>query len=278
MLIDYEAEYNNFARVPEAPAIIANWQRDSTDYRDAMTRAGRAELGVIYGSSARQSLDIFSPPRRKDAPVALYVHGGYWRAREPQLFSFVAKGLNEHNVIVALAGYDLAPKVSIGQIVNQVRKSCLFLWERYGRQICVFGHSAGGHITACMLATDWPSLDPTAPRFLVPAAYSISGLFDLTPFVRLRLNADLKLSDEEAKALSPVSWPAPIGCIFDAVVGGTESNEFLRQSQMIVREWGHKGVRTRYDEISNANHFTAISPLADPESAMVRRIVKLCPR
>lgn len=276
MQIDYEAEYDNLARTPEHPAIIARWLKDSADYREEMKKAGRAELGISYGSSARQIVDVFNAASGDDPPVALFLHGGYWRARDPQTFSFVAKGLNAHNVTVALAGYDLAPQVSIGQIVEQVRKSCLFLWERYSRRIRVFGHSAGGHLAACMLATDWPSLDPTAPQDLVPAAYAISGLFDLAPFVHVKINADLKLDDREARAQSPVLWPAPAGRIFDAVVGGKESDEYHRQSRLIVDEWAKRGVRTRYGEIVGANHFTAIDPLSDPESDMVKRIVELC--
>ncbi len=32
--IDYEVEYNNRARVPENPALIAGWARDAAAYRD----------------------------------------------------------------------------------------------------------------------------------------------------------------------------------------------------------------------------------------------------
>jgi arylformamidase len=276
MPIDYEAEYDNLARTPEHPAIIARWIKDSAAYREEMTRAERAELNVPYGSSPRQIVDIFHPESAEDPPVVLFIHGGYWRAREPETFSFVAKGLNERGAVVALAGYDLAPQVSIGQIVEQVRKSCLFLWERFGRRVRVTGHSAGGHLAACMLATDWPSLDPTAPQDLVPAAYAISGLFDLAPFTHIKINADLKLDDKQARAQSPVLWSAPAGRVFDAVVGGKESSEYLRQSRLIVDEWGKKGVRTRYGEIPGANHFTAIDPLTDPDSDMVTRICQMC--
>jgi arylformamidase len=275
MPTDYEAEYDNRARVPGYPAIFARWEQDSEKYRAATAASGHAELGIAYGGSARQFVDIFNA-QADDPPVALFLHGGYWRAFEPRFFSFVAEGLNACDVTVAVAGYDLAPQVSIGEIVAQVRKSCLFLWERYSRRIRVFGHSAGGHLAACLLATDWPALDPTVPQDLVPAAYSISGLFDLAPFVHLKLNQDLRLDEEQARAQSPVLWAAPAGRIFEAVVGASESNEYLRQSRLIVDEWGRQGVRTRYAEIPGANHFTALDPLTDATSGMVRRIAELC--
>src|SRR5690606_3015798 len=80
------------------------------------------------------------------------------------------------------------------------------------------------------------------------------------------------LDAAEAEALSPLFWPAPEGKTLDAVVGGDESGEFLRQSAAIVRAWGEDGVLTRYEEIAGANHFTVIAPLADPASAMCERL------
>ena len=63
--------------------------------------------------------------------------------------------------------------------------------------------------------------------------------------------------------------------MFDAVVGGIESSEFLRQSQTIADTWGKAGVATRYEAIPGMNHFTVINALADPQSAMVARLAEL---
>ena len=81
------------------------------------------------------------------------------------------------------SGYDLCPQVTIADIIEQIRHACLFLWQRTGQRMMVYGHSAGGHLAAAMVATDWHALYPKAPADLVPAAYSISGVFDLTPLV-----------------------------------------------------------------------------------------------
>ena len=116
---------------------------------------------------------------RQDAPIAVFIHGGYWRALQPSAFSQVAKGLNAHGVTVALIGYDLCPQVSISDIVDEVRRACVFLWKRFGKPLLVHGHSAGGHLAAVMIATEWQKLG--APEDLVPAAMGISGLFDLGP-------------------------------------------------------------------------------------------------
>src|ERR1043166_3426456 len=121
MPIDYEAEYNIRARVPEHPQIFAAWAREAAAYRDAATAARRAELGISYGASARQTIDLCSPQQGDPAPLALFIRGGYWRSLEPASFSHVARGLNERGVAVAVAGYDLCPQVGIADIVDQMR-------------------------------------------------------------------------------------------------------------------------------------------------------------
>ena len=151
------------------------------------------------------------------------------------------------------------------QIIDQIRTACLFLWRRFGQRLMVYGHSAGGHLAACMLATDWKGLDPKAPADLVPAAYSISGLFDLKPLIATAMNADFKLNEPGAAQVSPLWWPVPRGRVFDAVVGGAESAEFLRQSRAVADDWRQRGVETRYEAMPGANHFTVVDPLERSE-------------
>ncbi len=279
MAIDYEAEYNNRARVPEHPAIFERWQREAEAYRKQAGAEGRAELGLAYGPSPRQYVDVFLPKGGgHGAPLALFVHGGYWRSLDPSMFSQMARGMNAHGVAVAVSGYDLAPQVSIGEIVAQTRQACLFLWRRFARRIMVSGHSAGGHLAACMVATDWREIATDAPADLVPTAYSVSGLFDLSVLLHLAGVADFRLDAAEARRISPLFWTPPKGRVFDAVVGGAESSEFLRHSREIAAQWSRQGVETRYEELPGANHFTACDPMADPGSAMTARLVELSKR
>jgi arylformamidase len=278
MSVDYEVEYNNRARVPEYAEIFARWQRDAAGYRDRMKVEENAELGLAYGTSARQKVDLFFPDATGHTPLALFVHGGYWRSLDASSFSHVSAGLNARGVAVAVAGYDLCPDVTIGQIINQIRTACLFLWRRFGQRLMVYGHSAGGHLAACMVATDWKKLDPKAPIDLVPAGYSISGLFDLTPLIKTAMNVDLRLDDTEVARISPMYWPVTRGRVFDAVVGGLESSEFLRQSHIITDNWRQRGIETRYEEVPGANHFTVVDPLSDPNSAMTARCAELAAR
>jgi arylformamidase len=112
----------------------------------------------------------------------------------------------------------------------------------------------------------------------VPAAYSISGLFDLTPLVGISMAQDLRLDEAEARRVSPLFWPAPKGRTFDAVAGALESSEFLRQSRTVAEQWSKEGAQTRYEAIAGTNHFTVIDGLADAQSAMVGRLTELAAR
>jgi len=275
MPIDYEAEYNNRARVPEYVDIFARWTREAEDYRVEAMQERRAELGLSYGESQRQFIDLFSPRPELTAPLALFIHGGYWRSLEPVMFSHMAHGVNAHGIAAAVVGYDLCPDVTIAEIIEQIRHACIFLWLRTRRRMMVYGHSAGGHLAGAMLATDWHTLYPNAPADLVPAAYSISGLFDLMPLVGITMNQDLRLDEASAREASPLFWPVPKGRVFDAVVGGLESSEFLRQSRLVAEAWSKAGARARYEAIPGTNHFTVVDALSDPQSAMVARLVEL---
>src|SRR5262245_54452881 len=240
MTLDLEKEYNNRARVPENPGIIKSWADDSAAYR-----VQKPPREVRYGPGERHAFDLFAAG---DGPAVMYIHGGYWQAIDKSFHSIHARGLNAHGVSVAVPSYDLCPNVRIGDIVENIRAAVQTLARETGREVIVSGHSAGGHLAACMLATEAS----------VPAAYAISGVFELAPLIQTSLNGALRLDEAEAENLSPLLWPAPGGKILDAVVGGAESGEFLRQSAEMVRAWGEDGVRARYEEIGDANHFTVI--------------------
>lgn len=271
MSSDYETQYNNRARVPEHPQVIAGWARDAEAYR----AEALCELGVSYGESERQSYDLFKPVTMRGDAIVLFIHGGYWQALDRSFFSHMARGLNRRGLPVAVVGYDLCPQVEVGHIVWEMQQAAAALWQRYGLPVVATGHSAGGHLAACLLATNWANVEEGLPEQLVPAAYGISGLYNLKPLTETSINGALKLSFDDAERESPLFWPAPSGLVMDAVVGGAESEEYFKQSRRIVDVWGLSGVRTRYEEIAGANHFTVIEGLADPESAMTRRIAEL---
>jgi len=253
-----EREYNNRAKVPDFPAIAAALGRDAAAFR-----AGHpdSELGVSYGPGARQAMDIFWPAAGRDTPLAMFLHGGYWQSLDRAWFSHLAAGLTARGVAVAMPSYDLCPTVTLAELIEQVRGAAAFLYRRHGRAMTAFGHSAGGHLTAMLMATDWPARG--LPAGMIAAGLSISGLFDLVPLIETTVNDALRLDADEARRLSPLLLPSP-GLPFHAVVGGAEGPEYERQSRRIAEAWGGT-----WEVVAGANHFVVYAPLEDADSAMV---------
>ncbi len=272
---DLEAEYNNRARVPEYPEIMAGWERDAAAYRQA--RRHRAELGLRYGPHPRQTIDIFHADAPEDAaPLVVFIHGGYWRSLEPSLFSHMAAGANRRGYSVAVPGYRLCPEVDVATIVEDLRQACLFLHGRIGKKLVGCGHSAGGHLTAAMAATDWAGIDNKIPGDLLRRGLGVSGVFDLVPLIGTSINETLHLDRAGAERASPAFWPVPSGVELDLFVGEAESAEFIRQSRDMADRWSAAGARTSLSIVPGSNHFDVILPLADPASAMTEALVALC--
>ena len=275
-----ETEYDNSGRVENSSQLLADFISDAADYRHEV--ASSIDFGQSYGSKERNKLDLFWPNTNKagdkpdkSAPIVMFIHGGYWQRLDRSAFSHMAKGLNARGVAVAIPSYTLCPDITISGIIDEIRRACIVLWKTYDRPITVCGHSAGGHLAACMLATNWDKVHQSLPKDLVPAALSISGVFDLAPLMETSHNEALKIIPEEARTASPYNWIIDHGLRFDAWVGGNESSEFIRQSRSQAQRWRMMGANARYQEIAGANHFTAIAPLTDPNSFMVNRLLEL---
>ena len=263
-------EYNNRARVPEHPAIIDGWRREAEAFRRSVDGA---DIERAYGEAPRNRLDLFRAAGISRGPVIVFIHGGYWRAFDKSYFSHFARGALAHGYDVAIPSYSLCPAASLPAIIEELRFCCLYLWRKLGRRLVVSGHSAGGHLAACMAATAWPEYG--APADLILAGMSISGVFDLRPLLALPVNDDLRLDANVAAQASPLLWPVPRRLPFDLWVGGEETSEFHRQSRTLSVAWTGIGLEIPVVEVPGANHFSIAGALADPASPMTQRLVEL---
>ena len=259
-----ESEYNNRLKVTDFAEVIAAWARDAAAFRDSHDNA---EFDLAYGATERQKLDLFWPGAAREAPIALFIHGGYWQALDRSFASHLAHGLTAHGVAVAIPSYDLCPAVTLAELTEQMRVCAGFLARRHGQGLLAMGHSAGGHLAAMLMATDWTARG--LPADTVVAGMPISGLFDLAPLLETSVISALVLDGAEARRLSPLSLPSP-GLRLHAIVGGDEGVEYARQSRKIAEAWGGT-----WESLPGANHFTVLDPLADPDSAMVRSALGL---
>ncbi len=271
-----EALYNNRALVPDHMETIDWWAARSAEARAELS----GSLGVSYGDSPRQYIDIF-PATTANAPIMVYIHGGYWQGNDPSFSSFIAPRLNALGYCVAVAGYDLCPDVTVDEITAQMRQACAYMYrhaEDYGAdpdRLYVSGHSAGGHLTAEMMATNWTAVGDSLPRDLVKGGMPISGLFDLTPLVNTTINDKVGFDERSARRNSPqFRNPVCTGPLM-LVVGGNESQGFFDQAEDLAAAWSGKLKSIEQVTIAGTDHFTVVRQLADANSPLIQTAAKL---
>lgn len=279
MAIDPELErhYNVRAAVPEHLEFFESWRRRSEAFR----KASDAALDIAYGPSPAETLDLF-PAGVSGAPLHMFIHGGYWQALDKSDSSFLAEALVAAGVNVAVVNYALCPDVALEEIVAQMRRAALWLWAHAGDygadpdRFQVSGHSAGGHLVGMLMATDWPELEPKAPRGLVRSGIAVSGLFDLEPLRHTTINDKVGMDRETARANSPLFLDptAPAAPLLLAV-GGLESEGFHRQSDAMCEAWRAKGVPVERITLADRHHISAVEALADVETPLFRGVMEL---
>ena len=277
---DLNAQYDLRGRVSDHQAYF-----DRYDALSEQTRNGfRGNYDVAYGPNPGQKLDIF-PASEPGAPVHMFIHGGYWRSLDKANFSFVAMGLASTGATVAVINYDLAPSVEMDVIVRQCRDAAVWLhdhagnWNGDGSRLHISGHSAGGHLAAMILATDWPGYtEGRIQAGFVRSMAAISGLFDLEVLCSTFLNVDLRLDALTAARNSPVKLapftPEPHVPVHLAV-GDEETDEFHRNLAHYADALGSAGVPVTAQTMPGHHHFSIIEELAQPESPLSLKLAEL---
>lgn len=276
---DYcNGQYNARAMVPDHADFIRRWAADSR----AARQAEACFLDIPWGGQPGQTLDMFPArrPRRGGAPLLVFLHGGYWRSLDKSDFSYIAPAFTRAGAAVAVVNYRLVPSVTMEDQVRDVLSAitwCYLHAGQYGadpQRIYVSGHSAGGHLTAMMLACEWPRWHGALPQNVVKGGLAISGLYDLEPIMNAEfLNVDLKLDLERVARLSP-AWMKPAAdTVLMTSVGGAESDEFGRQNRLIAERW--PAVFKHDVPMPGHHHFSICGALADRASPLHRAALEL---
>ncbi|MEY4372124.1 MAG: hypothetical protein RL219_893 [Actinomycetota bacterium] len=262
------SEYQPALHVPSLAAIIEQYRADGEHARNH-----REHRRVPYGPHPDEWL-WFVPAPRSDAPLLIFLHGGYWRRLSADDGCLLSIGANDQGWAFASVNYSLCPSRPLGDLVDQCRRAVDHLAGNalaFGidpLRIHVSGHSAGGHLAAMVSLTD--------PR---PASYvMVSGVFDITPIVHTPINDDVRLSLADAERLSPmtrVPQRPHAQCL--TTWGALETAEFRRQSLEWAQRWGSvTGNRAAQSiEAAGRNHFDVIYDLVNPSTELGRAVTAI---
>ena len=273
-----ERGYNNRAAVPEHQQWFDQFLARSESAKEAL----RPSTDIRYGSGPKETLDLYLPATPARGTL-MFIHGGWWRSLDKSDHGFVAPAFVAAGFAVAVVNYDLCPGVPIATIVEQCRRAVTWV-AREGPQhgapppLVIAGHSAGGHLAAMMIATDWRAHGFDAAPFV--ASVSLSGVHDLEPLVLFAHNVDFRLDEAAARAVSPVNHLPQADVPLIIAFGERETSEFARQAQLLWDAWP----RNRWPRhggpmsIAGHHHFSVVLEYADPDSALTRETLALFPR
>ncbi|NUB45563.1 alpha/beta hydrolase [Fertoebacter nigrum] len=262
--------YRNRDFIPDFDAILAETAARSREL------ASRVEMraDVAYGPSPRQRIDILFPPHRtKDAPLHMFIHGGYWRSGCRADHHLVAAPVLAAGGIAAIASYDLMPGTRLGQIVAQVRAAArhlLAIAPDLGADPARFtasGHSAGAHL-ASYLAAHGPEerMRPELP--VLRGILMVSGIYDLSGIPASFLKDEARMSVAEAEAWSPLTSPQSALPMRIVTRGAHETAPFHDQASAFASVIDAAGQTCKLRVEPDLNHMTIVLALADPASAL----------
>ncbi|XP_042689378.1 kynurenine formamidase isoform X1 [Centrocercus urophasianus] len=245
--------------------------------------AAQTSLHVPYGDGDGEKLDIYFPADSNETfPVFVYIHGGYWQCLSKDASGFAAPALLSQGIAVVAMGYDIAPKGHMDAMVLQVRRSLAFLVKQYHRirGIYLCGHSAGAHLAAMVLSTDWTEFGVVPD---IRGAVLVSGVYDLEPLLHTYVNDALNMSLEVAQRNSPIlcvtqTVPVAASCEVLVAVAQHDSPEFRRQSQEYSQALRLAGWSVSLLDLASVDHFDIIEKLSEETYVLTQVILNMIAR
>jgi arylformamidase len=269
---EIDAHYNVLGNVSDPDAIIRGW----VERGEAAAARFDCRLQVPYGPTLAEHCDVF--PAGPGAPLHLFIHGGYWRRFSARDHVFVAPALVEAGLATFVVNYELCPTVTIDEIVRQVRAAIVWAF-RHGAEfgadpsrLTISGHSAGGHLVAMALETDWSGIYGL-PSDLIKGAVAISGVFDLGFVPYSYVQPKVQATWDQVLRLSPIRHLPRTAPPLLVAVGGDETDEFRRQSRDFLAAWKSAGHDGNWLEPAGKHHLTVLEELERPESDLCRALV-----
>ena len=270
---ELDAQYDLTRTVPDVEFYSRFYERESESLRSEREH----RMGVRFGPTLAEYVDVY--PAGDGAPVLVYVHGGYWSRRTSEEFGFVARGPGDRGVATVVTNYALCPAVTMDEVVRQTRAAVA--WTRHNApsfggdpgRIHLAGHSAGAHLVAMLLVTDWEGAYGLPPDF-IRGATTISGIFDLAPLPYTFLQPKLQLTWDSVLRNSPALHLPRSAPPLLAAYGSLEPAELVRQTEEFVGAWSEGGLDAETLVLEGKNHYDVVDGFLDPRSPLLSRILE----
>ena len=232
---------------------------------------------ISYGKSKEECLDFF-PAADKNSPLLVFFHGGYWQLLSKNESTFPAPHFVSSGINFAAINYTLAPQASIDEITEECRRSIIWLFNHADKlgmnpeKIFLLGSSAGAHLAAMSLLTDWDAYQ--LPSNVIKGATLLSGIYDLRPIVKTYINEPLVLNEQLAEGLSPLFLVQKSTAQIIISWGEHETSEFKRQSIDFSNKWKKMGNTCTIFEEKNTNHFDILFQMENEQSNLKLEMLK----
>lgn len=246
------------------PAVLVKAWRERSERSRARHRVS---LDLPYGPSLNERMDIFhaeAPDTHSpQAPVHVFFHGGYWRSLSHREFSFIVDDLVKSGITVAVVNYALCPQVHFSELVRQAQAAVAYVYTHAAElgidpeRLSISGHSAGGHLCAMLMSTDWQGTFGL-PNQLIRGALCVSGLYDLRPFPWSWLQPKLQLTGRDVQTFSPLWLACQVAAPIKLVAGALESAEFERQMSSYAEHLSEQGHNVTQQLLPEVDHFSIL--------------------
>lgn len=272
---EHEYQYNPQKSVPNFTEAQA--------FRAPLNARALKELGrhadIAFGPGALHQVDLYPAPGSGPHPVHIFFHGGYWRAQDKQNFAYLASSLEPRGITTVIANYDLCPVVTLDGTVDSALACVAWVAKSiatYGgdpNRLTISGHSAGAHLGAACLATDWTSRGLSAD--LVKGAVLISGIYDPAPAKLTTVDAEIRLTEEIIARQNYERHQPRVRCPVWIVAGGNEPWQWIDQSFRYAHHLHRHGCPTGVIVTPGYHHFDIMNQYADPDSDIIRCVLSL---
>ncbi|XP_030758229.1 kynurenine formamidase-like [Sitophilus oryzae] len=240
----------------------------------------RTEFNIPYGFRNREKYNILGIDLPDDSPIIIYVHGGYWQAKEITHTNqgFISKIFHKHGIKVITLGYELCPDVEIKDIIIEIEtalRRCLdYAKLNMSKGVHLVGHSVGAHLVACMFNNFIPNLSYD-DQSLIKSVFLLCGIYDLSPLPQTEINKPLNLTDKESKAVSPqfMTLSSPEHMKFYVIVAEYDAPPFREQTEKFHKKLKESGFQSTYRLLKGDDHFTVIERLVDEEYDLTQLIL-----